>query len=247
MKKLAMSLATGALAVVMAGLAAAPASAIEVPQPDPAPVAAAAVASSVTYRVVLDRPVVTLAVPVTTTKRVDGGATGGLYCASVWNDVIPLGHACSTTPRVTVSVFVDAVGVKLGRSALYLVDEGAGRVVRATLDARRPSRFGVGLYEDLQDGGLFVRAPLMHYSPAARAWVPSKLSPVAVQIWTKRGWRTKATLTTNAQGVASGVVELGAGRFKLQLVRVDGATVLGAKGRVRTVTVTATLPPPLGY
>lgn len=204
--------------------------AAEAPSPDPA-------ASGITYRVTLDRAVVTLAVPFVTSRRVQGGATGGQFCGSVWLNGSPVGYTCSMARTFTVRARLDAAALPVGRSTLWLVDEGAGTAVSATFEARRPSRFTKGTWTDRGAGDVWVAAPIQMYSPAAGRWLPQQASPVYVQELTRRGWRTRATLTS-VNGVAAGVVHLGGGVRTVRVVRPEGKTVTATTGATRRVDVT---------
>jgi hypothetical protein len=237
LQRLVKALAVGALAalVLTVGLAAGPsqrAEAAEAPQPDPVAVR--------TVPVVLSSAYVTVGIPVTTRNL----TPRGLHCSSVWSTTqLPayLGRACSLSASFTVPVTLDARQLPLGRSTVRYTDDVApmdSPVGTVTLVARRPTKFGLGMWADLGSGQVFVSAPVRMYSPAAGRWLPQNLAPVYVQEYTARGWVRVATLTTNRLGIAAGVVTTGGGVFRMRVVRPVGATVTAATGTTRTVVVT---------
>jgi hypothetical protein len=222
-------------AFVAVGLVAGPsqrAEAAEAPQPDPVAVR--------TVPVVLSSAYVTARIPVTTRNL----TPRGLHCSSVWSTTqLPayLGRACSLSASFTVPVTLDARQLPLGRSTVRYTDDVApmdSPVGTVTLVARRPTKFGLGMWADLGSGQVFVSAPVRMYSPAAGRWLPQNLAPVYVQEYTARGWVRVATLTTNRYGIAAGVVTTGGGVFRMRVVRPVGSTVTAATGTTRTVVVT---------
>jgi hypothetical protein len=224
-------------AFVAVGLVVAPvgggrAEAAEAPQPDPVAVR--------TVPVVLSSAYVTARIPVTTRNL----TPRGLHCSSVWSTTqLPayLGRACSLSASFTVPVTLDARQLPLGRSTVRYTDDVApmdSPVGTVTLVARRPTKFGLGMWADLGSGQVFVSAPVRMYSPAAGRWLPQNLAPVYVQEYTARGWVRVATLTTNRYGIAAGVVTTGGGVFRMRVVRPVGSTVTAATGTTRTVVVT---------
>jgi hypothetical protein len=164
-------------AFVAVGLVVAPvgggrAEAAEAPQPDPVAVR--------TVPVVLSGP--TVAVPVR------GVIRGRWGCLDAWGPtaygVGYVGRGCGYGPVVTVTARLDARFVPLGRSVLRLTDEAnpLGAPAQAvTLDARRPSRFGVGTFLDMGSGDLWLSATLYAYTPAVGGLTPQRYSPVRVQ------------------------------------------------------------------
>jgi hypothetical protein len=214
------------------------------PDPTPAPTAAAAV-----YPVVLDRAFPTVTIRATTRAT----TPSGLHCASVWaTSARPLqlgpgllGHACSYSRTVPVRATLDGRALPLGRTRVSIVDDAdpLGSLPQtAFLDARRPSRFGVGTWTDAGQGYLVVAAPIRMYSPAAARWLPQQQAPVQVQELTRRGWRVRATLTSR-NGVAYGTLYLGPGAHTVRVARPAGATVWATTGTTRRIDL---LTEPLG-
>lgn len=238
------SLAAGAavVALLAVGLVVAPlggtprASAAVLPQAMPA---------SAGYRVVLDRSSTTIRVAATSYTT----NAAGLHCARV-QLVAPglsvgfsiLARGCSWSPWFTVTVPVTAA--RFGGGGAYrlaVVDDQTDTTTgTAALTVLRPSRIAGSYIADGLGGQLFAAVALEHYQAASRTWLPSKLSPVQVQILVGRTWRTVGTLTTDANGYAGGYVWTGPGRFVVRLVRPGGATVTGVTGAAWRVTVTAT-------
>lgn len=199
---------------------------IEAPEPDFPP--------AVTYPVTLGARPVTVYVR----ASVYAPVARGWYCGSVYTAAGRIGGTCSIASTFPIPVTIDPRAFPVGRTFAQVVDDATDTAVaNITFDARRPSRFGVGTYLDRGQGDLEVHVPVYLYS-AARGWVPQVQSPVQIQELTRRGWRTRATLTTNPPGLASGIVHLGGGRHIIRAVRPAGATVWGTTGQNRLVTVT---------
>jgi hypothetical protein len=161
-------------AFVAVGLVVAPvgggrAEAAEAPQPDPVAVRTVPVVLSSAY----------------VTVPVRGVIRGRWGCVDAWGPtaygVGYVGRGCGYGPVVTVTARLDARFVPLGRSVLRLTDEAnpLGAPAQAvTLDARRPSRFGVGTWTPTYYGdGLTVTAPLYAYAPALGRLTPQNATP----------------------------------------------------------------------
>lgn len=206
------------------------ATAIEAPQPDPVPVAAQ------TVRVTLGAAPTFVTVRATTYARV----APSWSCASVWvAGRGRIGGTCSIASSFPIPVRIDPRTWPVGRTFAQVVDDATDVAVgNVTFDARRPSRFGWGTWLDLGRGDELVSAPLYAYTARVGAWTPQKSSPVQVQELVAGRWVARATLTTTAQGVASGVVHLGGGVHWVRVVRPAGATVWSTRGTIRTVVVT---------
>lgn len=221
-----------AAGLVVGGPSAGRAEAAEGPEPDP--VAGVSVAARTV-------PVVLSAAPVTVYVRatVYTETAPSLYCGSVWSARGILGRACSIGRAFPIPVTIDPRTFPAGRTFAQVVDDASDVAVsNVILDARRPSRFGRGTWLDLGRGDEFVSAPLAAYTASVGAWTPQRYSPVQVQEIVAGRWVVRATLTTTAQGVASGVVHLGGGVRRVRVVRQAGATVWSATGTTRTVAVT---------
>jgi hypothetical protein len=222
------ALAAALLAVVALVVGPAPqAAAMEGPEPDPAVV-----------QVTVASQVVQVRVPVHTSSTISG-----LHCASVWGPGESgrdwVGGGCSVLPNFPVRITLDTRFTPLGRSYVAFTNDANPREAGVVaLDTRRQSRFQTGTYTDRGDGTLAVRIPVQHYSPAAGTWAPSQSSPVRILEATRHGMRVRATLTTNRNGLAVGVVKLGAGLHLIQADRPIGATVTGTRGVLRFITVT---------
>lgn len=215
-----------AVGLVVAGPSAGGARAAEAPQPDPA--------VSV-VRVVLSGPTVAV--------TVRGVVTGAWGCLDAWGPTSYglgyVGHGCGYGPVVAVTARLDARFVPLGRSVLRLTDEAdpLGVAQAVALDARRPSRFGVGTWVDMGQGQLYVSAPIYAYTASRGGWTPQRYSPVQVQERVAGRWVVRATLTSTAQGVASGVVNLGGGVHVVRVARPAGVTVWSTTGTTRVVNL----------
>jgi hypothetical protein len=233
LQRLLRALAAGALAalVLTVGLAAGPsqrAEAAEAPQPDPVAVRTVPVVLSSAY----------------VTVPVRGVIRGRWGCLDAWGPtaygVGYVGRGCGYGPVVTVTARLDARFVPLGRSVLRLTDEAnpLGAPAQAvTLDARRPSRFGQGTFLDMGSGDLWLSATLYAYTPAVGGLTPQRYSPVRVQELVGGRWLTRATLTTTARGVASGIVHLGGGVHVFRVARPAGSTVWSTTGRTRVMNL----------
>jgi hypothetical protein len=198
---------------------------IEGPEPDPV----AAVSAPATVRVTLGAAPVAVWVRATVYTE----KAPGWFCASVWTAQGRVGGTCSIGRTFPIPVAINPRTFPVGRTFAQVVDDATNVAVsNVTFDARRPSRFGVGYFEDRGRGDLAVRVPVFLYSPAASRWVPQVQSPVQVQERVGGAWRVRATLTTNPPGLAVGVVHLGGGVHTIRVVRPAGRTVWATTGRV---------------
>lgn len=215
------------LGIAAAALLASPApraAATEAPEPDPVAVVAQPAAS-----VVLDRQRVIVRLRVTTRNVTPAGR----FCGSVWagtsRGLQISGRACSYVPTFTIVAALDARYVPLGRSRLVVTDDVAPLTTTpatVTLTARRPSRFGRGVWTPTQYGdGLTVYAPLYAYTPAVGRWTPQQSSPVRVEERIAGRWVLRATATTNSRGIALVTVIIGGGPHTMRVRRLQGATV----------------------
>jgi hypothetical protein len=235
--RLVKALSAGALGLaVLAGVVLSPvggstAQAAEAPQPDPV----AAVSAPATVRVTLGAAPVTVWVRATVYTE----TSPGWFCASMWTARGRVSGTCSIGRTFPIPVTIDPRTFPVGRTFAQVVDDATGVAVsNVTIDARRPSRFGQGTWLDLGRGDEFVSAPLAAYTASVGAWTPQRYSPVQVQELVAGRWAVRATLTTTARGVASGVVHLGGGVHRVRVVRPAGATVWSTRGTTRTVVVT---------
>jgi hypothetical protein len=163
----------------------------------------------------------------------------GWWCASVWTARGRIGGTCSIGSTFPIPVRINPHTFPVGRTFAQVVDDATDVAVsNVTIDARRPSRFARGTWLDLGRGDEFVSAPLVAYTASVGAWTPQRYSPVQVQELVAGRWVVRATLTTTARGVASGVVHLGGGVHRVRVVRPAGATVWSTRGTTRTVVVT---------
>jgi hypothetical protein len=195
----------------------------------------AAVAAPATVRVVLGAAPVTVWVWATVYTE----TAPGWRCASVWSARGRVGGTCSIGRMFPIPVRIDPRTFPAGRTFAQVVDDATDVAVsNVTIDARRPSRFGRGTWMDLGRGDEFVSAPLAAYTASVGAWTPQRYSPVQVQELVAGRWVVRATLTTTARGVASGVVHLGGGVHRVRVVRPAGATVWSTRGTTRMLVVT---------
>jgi hypothetical protein len=100
------------------------------------------------------------------------------------------------------------------------------------------TRFNRGVWFDQGNGDLFVAAPLVELT-ARYGWLPSPWERVIVQERTRRGIRTRATLTrTNAEGIARGLFHIGGGIHYLRVLHPADLWTLGTVGTWRRIVVT---------
>jgi hypothetical protein len=103
---------------------------------------------------------------------------------------------------------------------------------------QHPTKFGRGLWFDQCNGDEFVAAPLLELTPRY-GWLPSPWERVIVQESTRRGIRTRATLTrTNAEGLARGTFHIGGGVHYLRVLHPADLWTLGTVGTWRRIVVT---------
>lgn len=209
------------LAFVASILSPTSAHAIEGPEPDP-----------VTIRVSMSAPAVRISVPVTTGTRV-----GRNRCASVWGLAEHLGSACATTAVVHVPVTIDTATWPMGQTTIWASDD-RGRWSPVIVDARPPSRFGLGTWTDLGSGNLSVRAPLFMRSQATGKWVARPGAVVQVQKLVRGRWVLVKSLKTSRSGVAFGIVAIGGGIFYVRVVAQADWRAWSTAGTKRREVVT---------
>jgi hypothetical protein len=146
-----------------------------------------------------------------------------------------IGGTCSIGATFPIPVRIDPRTFPTGRTFAQVVDDASDVAVsNVTIDARRPSRFGVGTWTPTQYGdGLTVSARLYAYTPALGAWTPQQASPVKVQEFRGGRWVTVAKATTNRRGVFLVTFIIGGGPHTLRVRRDTGATVAATNGTAR--------------
>lgn len=182
----------------------------------------------------------------TTVRSPRGFYAGSLYAtATVPAGAVPttipfLGEGRGRTSTFTVVATVNAKTAKLGYQMWTARDDADPQHgTRATrVKIVRQSKVAPLYVTDIGGGQALVSVQVTHYNPATNGYGPSNLSPVWVQVHSPKGWATVDTITTNALGRATGVLDLDPGYYRVRFVRPEGGTVSAATSVTKSLTVT---------
>lgn len=204
-------LAVGALVTALAGPARADVTRVRVP-----------------VVVVVDQPIESFKATVCTDRRGDDDlhrATLWLGSGNGWFDWSGEGKSVRRCVPIKARVYAETV-TKWGAVDVQAWDEVGGEVETARTKLLRQSRLAVTRVENRGGGRVTVSVRLEHFS--GDGYAGSNLSPVDIQELRSGRWVTRASVTTNRDGLAGATVATTGGMHTWRAVRKQGATVTGA-------------------
>jgi hypothetical protein len=152
-----------------------------------------------------------------------------------------MGRNLATRLARTIGAVAVILGTVTGATVVSMPAASAATVANlpSSFETRHVSQFGVGIWWDACNGDEYVSIPLNEYLPGF-GFLPNPWARVQVQEWSvKRGrWVVRATLVTDASGVATDLVHLGGGRHILRAVHLADDDTQRAIGRRRVKIVT---------